>query len=177
EENTVEWTNSFGMQTSGSNNVFRGNHVNDNGQLGIGGSCSGCLLEYNQTNRNNWKRFNVSWEGGAMKFVYTTNTTLRYHQAGDNFGNGIWFDGHNSDNVIEQSIAYRNLQSNIFLEAHTTKTIVRNNVSFGATVYVTPTYTVGGAGMIIYRSPNNTIVNNTFFGNERIGLWIENNRK
>jgi len=167
EENMVEWTNGMGVSVSGRDHVFRGNTAADNGQMGWGGSMQHGLVEYNKTFRNNWKGYTRSWEAGGGKFVKTHNTTIRFHEAGDNDGPGIWFDIDNTNNRIENSLVYRNQVAGIVLELRTNHTIVRNNV-----LYANRTYTRKGVGMITQASMYNTIVHNTFYVNEGIGLWI-----
>jgi len=167
EENTVAWTNGLGIKMSGRNHTMRGNRAVDNGQAGINGSCEGCLLEYNESSRNNWKGYNMFWEAGGGKWSNTRHTTIRHHLAQDNEGPGIWFDRNNADNVVEQSRLINNLGAGLMLEYQTIRTTVRNNVFYG-----TRWQTWTGSGLLTQASSHNTVVYNSFIANEGTGLWI-----
>ncbi|WP_218082081.1 right-handed parallel beta-helix repeat-containing protein [Anthocerotibacter panamensis] len=167
EENVVEWNNAVGIHTDGGNHVFRGNSADDNGQMGWGGVCDNCLLDYNEAMRNNWKGYQVGWESGGGKFSRSQNLTIRNHLAGDNQGPGIWLDVYDDHDVIEQSEVYRNYMAGIMLEYYTHDILVRNNVVWGNRFYE---YT--GAGILTQAAYGNTIVNNTIVGNQAKGVWF-----
>ena len=167
ENNTVEWTNGLGIDVSGRNHEFRGNRALDNGQMGFGGSCTGCLLTGNESSRNNWKGHSPFWEAGGGKFVRTRNTIIRNHTARDNDGPGIWFDIDNEDNTIEYSRLTGNSVAGILLELATVRTVVRGNLVLG-------TRWVGwsGSGLLAQAASHNVIVENTFGHNAGSGVWI-----
>jgi hypothetical protein len=167
EDNLVEWTNGLGIDVSGRDHVFRRNRSLDNGQMGFGGSCEGCLLAENESSRNNWKGHDPFWEAGGGKFVRTRNTVVTHHTAADNDGPGIWFDIHNEGNTIEHSRFTGNRVAGILLELATRATLVRGNV-------VLRTRWVGwsGSGLLAQAASHNVIVGNTFAYNEGSGVWI-----
>ncbi len=167
EENTVAWTNGMGIEGSGKDHIFRGNRALDNGQAGFGGICDGCLFEYNESSRNNWKGHSPYWEAGGGKWVKTRNTVFRHHLAVDNDGPGLWLDYQNDNNVIENSRFYNNEGAGIFLEFDTKHTLVRNNVVVG-----TRQRGWTGAGLLSQAASHNVIVHNTFIANEGHGLWL-----
>ena len=170
EENNVEWNTGSGINFSGRGHILRGNRANDNGRGGMTGGCEGCLLEYNQTLRNNWKGFSPFWSAGGIEKMYQSrSTTIRGHESGYNNGVGIWLDIENDSNVIENSIVYGNLVAGILLEYKTTNTIVRNNILHGNRI-------IGangpGTGLFVQAASHNTVVHNTFIANEGSGIFI-----
>ena len=175
EANTVEWTAAIGFKVSGPDHRFIGNTARDNGQSGIGGSCENCLVEYNESSRNNWKGFDLAFSAGGGKWAKTKNTTFRYHLAKDNFGHGIWLDIDDQDNLIEKSFFIGNVSTGIHLELDVVRTTIRNNVIFGSKI--NPSRDEGGHGIRIHSSSDNDIVHNTIISNEGHGLYIkEENR-
>ena len=167
EDNTVEWTVGTGIRVYGRGHVLRGNRAVDNGQVGIGGGCNGCLLEYNEASRNNWKGWRWTYEAGGGKWTNLYNTRIRHHLAQDNDGPGLWLDAGNADNTIEGSRFVGNLAVGLMLENETVRITVSNNVFFG-TRWANWT----GSGLLTQASSHNVIVHNTFMANEGTGLWI-----
>jgi hypothetical protein len=165
EENTVEWSNGTGIKIFGADHTLRGNRSLDNGMAGISGTCNGCLLEYNESSRNNWKGYNRAAGGG--KWVKSRNMVFRHHLASDNEGEGIWFDDDNDGNVVESSMFINNRSAGIMLELRTVRTIIRNNVIYG-----TRWHQWRGAGLLSQASNSNVIVHNTFMANEGMGLRL-----
>lgn len=167
EDNTIEWTNGLGLEAGGRDHVFRRNRLLDNGQMGLGGRCTGCLFEDNVSARNNWKGHDPYWEAGGGKLVETTGTTFRRHLAHDNAGPGLWLDIRNRDNLIEASRFVANEVAGILLELETTGTVVRNNVIAG-----TRWRGWSGTGLLVQAAARNVIVHNTFVENAGTGLWL-----
>ena len=128
ENNTVEWANAGGLSAAGNNNIFSNNVVQNNGQLGFADSGSNNLYDHNKSLGNNWKGYDAGWEAGGGKWVYTTSSTIRFHEAGNNIGPGIWLDTDNVNNLIEKCLVYSNTGSGIFLKLNSTGNTVRNNV-------------------------------------------------
>ncbi|MEX2400229.1 MAG: right-handed parallel beta-helix repeat-containing protein, partial [Rhodothermales bacterium] len=167
EENTIEWTNGSGIYVAGSNNVLRGNRADYNGMRGIGGRCASCLLEYNETSYNNWKKHAYGYGAAGIKLIYSTQTVIGHHLSVGNDGVGIWYDVNNEDCVIESSVSMWNAGRGIMLEHGTVRTVVRNNV-----VYGTKLHPKEGTGIQTQAASHNTIVHNTIIGNEGYGIYI-----
>lgn len=167
EENTVEWTNGTGIDLQGYNNVVRGNRANDNGMRGLGGRCTGCSIEYNETSRNNWKGHSHGYSAAGVKLIRSANTTVDYHLSADNDGTGIWLDVSNRANTIENSLVIRNASRGILLEFGTTETVVRNNVVYGTRYHGSE-----GSGIQSQAASDNFIVHNSIIANEGHGIWI-----
>ena len=174
EENLVEWTNGMGMNFSGEKHLVRGNETSDNGQSGIGGICDGCVLEYNVSNRNNWKNYLVGWEAGGGKMLKSRGTVFRYHTAIGNNGAGIWFDHLNFKNAIVNSYIADNNGHGIFLELESDSNIVAGNVLVGNRYRHN---NASGDGITVIASSNNLIAYNTFIGNEGSGIFIRSDER
>ena len=172
EEITMESTNALGINLSGGGHILRGNTAINNGQAGIQGGCDNCLLEYNESSANNWRRHPRGYSGGGGKFSNTNNTVIRYHLAKDNIGRGLWFDHSNYNNIVENSFFINNEIAGLHLEYKSNYNIVRNNVFHG-----TRWQGWTGSGVLTHAANNNTIVHNTFIANEGTGLWIRYNNR
>jgi Right handed beta helix region len=81
----------------GSGSLVRGNRINRNGMMGVGGTGVGTIWEYNEIGWNNTAHNNYGFEGGGSKFALSSDTTIRYNYVHDNYGGGLWTDylGHN----------------------------------------------------------------------------------
>lgn len=169
EENLVEWTNGMGLNFSGSAHVVRGGETSDNGQSGIGGVCDGCLIEYNVSNRNNWKNYPYGFEVGGGKMVKSRGTVFRHHTAIGNNGPGIWLDHLNFGNAIVNSYIADNYGHGIFLELESDSNIVAGNVLVGNRYR---NNNASGNGVSITASSHNLIAYNTFLGNEGSGVVV-----
>ena len=167
EDVTVEWTNGQGISVSGRDHTFRRTDADHNGQLGWGGSCTGCLLEDTRAVGNNWKGYDPFWEAGGGKWQRTSQTVVRRHTAEDNRGPGIWFDIDNADNTIEHSRATGNEIAGIMLELQTVRTLVQHNVSER-----TRWRGWSGAGILSQAASRNLYLHNTVVDNEGTGLWL-----
>lgn len=174
EENHVSWTNGMGMNFSGSGHLVRGNETSDNGQSGIGGICDGCVLEYNVSNRNNWKNYPVGWEAGGGKMLKSRGTVFRHHTAIGNNGPGIWFDHLNFQNAIVNSYIADNYGHGIFLELESDSNVVAGNVLAGNRYR---NDNASGNGVSITASSHNLIAYNTFIGNEGSGISVKTDER
>jgi parallel beta-helix repeat protein len=128
---TVSQTDSIGIQLSGNDNIVRQTSANACGQLGVKAWGNRLLFENNQTNGNNTRLFNASWEAGGIKFVGddgAQNSIIRNHQSLSNLGNGIWFDWGNLNNIVDSSDVRYNTGMGILYEASFGGTLVRNVV-------------------------------------------------
>jgi parallel beta-helix repeat protein len=157
----------MGVDGSGRDHVFQRVQSNDNGQMGWGASCSGCLFEDGTAMRNNWKGYDPFWEAGGGKWNGTTQTVIRRHYAADNHGPGIWLDGDNASNTIEDCLVVNNQVAGIMLELNTTQTLVQNNVITG-----TRWLEWSGSGILSQAASHNVLLRNTIEGNEGTGMWL-----
>lgn len=164
---TVRETNGLGIDVSGENHRFEGVRSNRNGQMGWGGSCRDCLIVDGEAIANNWKGYDPFWEAGGGKWAGTSGTTLRRHVAAGNNGPGIWFDGDNHRNVIENSLVMDNQVAGVMLELNTTETLVR-----GTWVEGTRWRGYAGHGVLSQAASRNTFHRLTLTRNEGGGLWL-----
>ncbi len=167
ENVTVEWTNGAGVDGSGRNHTFRNVAANYNGQIGFAASCQRCLFEDSEAVGNNWKGYDPFWEAGGGKWNDTHQTIIRRHYAADNGGPGIWLDGGNSNNTIEESVAMRNDVAGIMLELATTNTLVQHNL-----IVNNRWRGYSGAGILSQAASHNVFIHNTIIGNEGNGIWL-----
>ncbi|MGB3541287.1 right-handed parallel beta-helix repeat-containing protein [Rubrivirga sp.] len=167
EDVRVEWTIGLGIDISGRDHTFRRVRADLNGQMGWGGSCSGCVLEDGAAVANNWVGHDPFWEAGGMKLVGTTDTVVKRHYAAHNGGPGIWLDGGNRRNTIERSLAVGNEMAGIMLELETTETLVQHNV-----VARTRWLEWTGTGILSQAASRNAYVHNTIVESEGSGLWL-----
>lgn len=167
EDVTVEWTNGLGIDTSGERHVVRRTRANDNGQMGWGGSCSGCLFEDTEAARNNWRGVDAYWEAGGGKWTHSSGSTWRRHRATDNDGPGLWLDIDNHGNRIEDALLVGNMGAGLILELNTTETVVER-------AYVAGTRRLGwsGTGVLMQAASRNTLRESVIVGNEGGGLWL-----
>ncbi|HVM47137.1 MAG TPA: LamG-like jellyroll fold domain-containing protein [Candidatus Acidoferrum sp.] len=171
ENNAVEWANAGGLYSAGSYNVFSNNLVRCNGQMGFSGAGSHQLWVTNQSIGNNWKLYNPGWEAGGGKWVYTSFSTFRGHQAIGNNGPGIWFDVTNYNNLVERCYVCSNSVAGIQLELLAWRFTVQNNVICDTQLF--PTYASKYAsGITMLDACSNNIVNNTIYGCAADGIFL-----
>jgi len=126
---SVSQTDSVGIQLAGDDITVRQTKANKCGQLGIKAWGNRMLFENNQTNGNNTRLFNKSWEAGGVKFVGNggaQNSIIRNHQSLYNLGQGMWFDWGNLNNIVDGSDIRHNTGMGIMYEASSGGTLVRN---------------------------------------------------
>ncbi|MEO0558326.1 MAG: right-handed parallel beta-helix repeat-containing protein [Bacteroidota bacterium] len=163
----VEWTIGMGVDGSGRNHVFRNVRSEYNGQAGWGASCTSCLFEESAAVGNNWRGHDLFWEAGGGKWHRTRDTIIRRFTAADNNGPGIWLDGQNTRNTIEDCLVVNNEGAGIMLELATTETLVQNNLVQG-----TRWRDWTGTGILSQAASRNVLLHNTVSGNEGSGIWI-----
>jgi len=167
EDVQVEWTIGMGVDGSGRGHVFRRVQSNHNGQAGWGASCTSCVFEDGSAVGNNWRGHDLFWEAGGGKWNGTRNTIIRRMYAANNNGPGIWLDGQNENNTIEDCLVVNNEGAGIMLELATTGTLVQNNV-----VRRTRWREWTGTGILSQAASRNAILYNTVVENEGTGIWI-----
>ena len=110
--------------------IYRGNYIHHNLQYGMEGGDSDVVVEDNEIAFN---RTDTSWDpgdSGATKFYNSVGMVVRDNYVHDNNGFGIWFDGSNTDAVIEGNLVVDNDQAGIVHELGYS-TIIRNNTVEG----------------------------------------------
>ena len=160
-----------GLSITGENHKIINNIANYNGNVGIAISGSDAahnwnrypnrppqniLLEGNQTNRNNYRKFDNSWQAGGIKAATSCNgVTISRHRAESNIGAGIWFDIYSLNTRIEQCIVSKNMVGiayEISDNAVIANNLVTQNTSFGILV-------AASSGVSVF---NNTVVQNGY---------------
>ena len=167
EDVRVEWTIGMGVDGSGTGHVFRRVQANHNGQAGWGASCVSCLFEDNAAVGNNWRGHDLFWEAGGGKWSRTEDTVLRRFYAAHNNGPGLWLDGQNQNNTIEECLVVGNEGAGIMLELETTGTLVQNNIVRG-----TRWRDWTGTGILSQAASRNVLLHNSVVENEGTGIWI-----
>lgn len=155
-----------GIQTGSGMRVLN-NHIHDNGILGISGyQTNNVLVQGNEVAFNNTSGAlpdGSTGQAGGMKFVRTTNQTVRDNYVHDNAGKGIWTDLDNIDVLIEDNRIFDNHEQGISHEAGY-RAVIRNNVikRNGLQKKVFP---LNRGGIVVTSSPNVEIYGNVLEGN------------
>ena len=179
---TVENAQSQGMEVYGNNTTLEGVIAQYNGQEGLGGvNCSNVLVQNCITRYNNPGLKNPSWAGstfaqqvnglwyvradyesGAGKWGDTSNVTLNGVQSYSNHGTGIWFDGTNTNVVIENCTVYNAIPITEFYEG-VGISIEMNGVG-PVTIENNDVYNDPGGTIVIASSRHVNVTGNTFGG-------------
>jgi hypothetical protein len=179
---TVQNAQSQGMEVYGSNTTLLRVTAQYNGQEGLGGvNCSNVLVQDSITRFNNPGLKNPSWAGsslatevnglwyvnadyesGAGKWGETNNVTLNGVQSYSNHGTGIWFDGTNTNVLIENCTVYNAIPVTQFYEG-VGISIEMNGVG-PVTIQNNNIYNDPGGTIVIASSRHVHVTNNTFGG-------------
>jgi len=184
----VRLNNSAGIRL-GSKNVVKDNYVHHNGQIGIKGSLEwgystkggkweegddpktwinsfvyDAIVENNEISHNRLPNsgFNVGQEGGATKFAYTVNLTLRNNYVHDNNGFGLWTDIWNLNTLFQNNRCIYNSHAGIFHEISDAAVIINNEVR-GNGWGVDNDGSIFGSQILISGSKNASVTNNTVY--------------
>jgi hypothetical protein len=124
---------------------FIGNHIHDNGQLGIGGTGARMLVEGNEIDHNGiWSGIDPGWEAGGAKWALTTDLVVRGNFSHENRGPGLWTDINNYHTVYENNVVVSNTTAGIKHEI-SYDAVIRNNTIMGnGTGYGSPSWLWGG---------------------------------
>lgn len=172
ENNTIVQNSGAGV-IADSNSVVRGNRINHNGQLGIGGHGENGLVEGNEIAANHTNGFSIGWEAGGSKWSHTRGLIVRNNYVHHNDGPGLWTDLSNITTRYEGNVVNDNSEAGIFHEISydaviTGNTLARNGFGDPRWGY--------GAGIQIAGSPNVSITNNVVNRNARGITLIQQNR-
>ena len=145
-ENEIRLNHGIGVK-AGTRARILGNYIHHNGQLGVGGSGKGILVEGNEIAYNNTGGFNPYWGGGGAKFVLTVGLVVADNYVHHNTQLGL--GGSGSNILVEgNEIAYNNYEKK-----------------------VNPFWGGGGAKWVMTR--NLIVRNNYSHDNYGPGLWTD----
>ncbi|MGH3118426.1 MAG: right-handed parallel beta-helix repeat-containing protein, partial [Gaiellales bacterium] len=159
----------------GVSTIIRNNSIHDNIQYGVSGyQSSGVTVQNNEFFRNYLCLCHPS-DGGASKFVGTSNNSFIGNYIHDNGGNGIWFDTKNTGVLIDGNTVSVNMKYGkaISMEQNNGPAVIRNN-----------TITVGSGGEVAIRLNNssnvqihnNTITTASLSGGGAINVFFDASR-
>jgi len=160
-ENEIRLNHGIGVKAGPGARIL-GNYIHHNGQLGVGGSGQGILVEGNEIAYNNIGGFNPYWGGGGAKFVMTVGLVVIDNYVHHNIGPGLWTDIDNMDTRYESNLVVANYHAGIKHEISYDAVIIDNVVEgngFGND------NTVAGAGIFVSSSPNVEVTGNVVKGN------------
>jgi parallel beta-helix repeat protein len=134
DSNEVRLNHGEGIIAQGNDTVITSNYVHDNGELGIssggtdasGNLFTGDIYDSNTVVYNNIDNITVGFEAGGIKSV-VADSEFTNNVVHDNFGPGIWFDEHSSDNTIDHNTSYNNTVGIVYEISHA-GTITNNTV-------------------------------------------------
>lgn len=172
EDCEIRLNHGIGLRTGNGMRVLR-NRIHHNGQMGLGGSGAGVLVEANEIHSNNTLGFDPAWEAGGSKFVRTDGLVLRGNFSHHNHGHGLWTDIDNINTLYEGNRVEDNTRSGIFHEI-SYRAVIRGNVARrngGAEAQW-----VDGAGILVNSSRDVEIYENTVEGNLNGIAAVQSNR-
>ncbi len=156
---TVQWVNTGGIGTKGSDVLIDNVHALHNGQIGIGGSGVNVLFVNDETAFNNYKQFSAFGEAGGGKYAQGDGLYFDGYNAHDNIGPGLWLDYKNTNYVVMNSYIHDNKPRvasyegvGLLIEVSDGPGRVDSNTIYNNT----------GAGLDICESMNVTVLHNTF---------------
>lgn len=163
-----------GAKLRGNNNIYRGNEIHHNGQMGFGMAGTGHLFIGNHVHNNDLRNFcndhndqwNV-WESGGGKVAYTHHSIFRENRFIDNInGPGLWLDIDNYHNRIENNFFSGNGHSSIMIEI-SYDNLVCNNI-----ILNTRQSNYSAAGILVQLSSKTRIYHNLIHTAEGYGVHL-----
>jgi hypothetical protein len=124
--NEIRLNHGLGVRVATGTRVI-GNRVHHNGQLGVGGTGEGVVIDGNEISFNNTAHFNPAWEAGGAKFTRTISLAVRSNVVHDNRGHGLWTDIDNINTSYESNRVEDNARIGVLHEISDSATI-RGNV-------------------------------------------------
>src|SRR5579863_2749864 len=127
----IDRADSVGLEVDGDNNQIISSAAAWCGQVGMKARGSNVRILNSTTNYNNTRGFNKWWEAGGIKLTGNNgliNSVITGHTAIGNFGDGIWFDWGNQNDLIQNSISEYNTGFGIQYEASSGAQIVGNRI-------------------------------------------------
>ena len=166
---TLDYADFAGISVIGTGHKITNCKFNNNGNLGISLNGSddahkwapvpnrppqNIVLSGNETNYNNYRKFELSWQNGGIKAAVSCNgVRVTSHKAIANYGVGIWFDAYCRNITISRSTVTKNLIG-IFYEI-SDQAVIANNLVTGNEYQ----------GIYVAASSEVTVMNNTLDDN------------
>lgn len=158
--NVIRFNHGMGISVSDGMQVLN-NKINDNGQLGLGGSGSDVLVDGNEIAYNNYAGYKYGWEAGGAKFTFTKGLVVRDNFAHNNNGPGLWTDLQNRDVLYDHNRTTANRVAGILHEV-SYHAVIRDNTiekdGFNEAGQDGPWH---GGGIVITGSANVEVYGNT----------------
>jgi hypothetical protein len=115
---------SIGLTVQGDNARVSNVYVHHNGRYGLNvtGACTGCpgtsgvIIEDSEIAFNNTRRLPTGDDAGGTKFVGTGGMIVRGNEVHNNYGSGLWWDGHNRNARVYENVIRDNRNWGIFWE-------------------------------------------------------------
>jgi hypothetical protein len=151
----------------GVNGTMRGCVVRNNGYCGDGAYGDGFTDEECLWEGNCWKPFNRDWGAGGMKICVANGGMIRRCVFRRNGGPGLWFDIHDRNIFVTESVFWENEYAGLFIEISRNIQVV-NNLFVRNGINVVGVLEQGGwstAGIQLGESMNCVVGWNTCVGN------------
>jgi parallel beta-helix repeat protein len=110
--------------------------LHNNGRYGatgtiqfLGEDCNDPVVEFCRIDNNNTRQLPIGGDAGGTKFVHSINGIYRYNWVFGNYGSGLWWDGYNTGNVIENNVCEDNRNWGFFLELSYGNNKIRHNAA------------------------------------------------
>jgi parallel beta-helix repeat protein len=164
---SVQWVDVSGSYSTGiiigSQMTVRESYIHHNGQLGIGGTGSGSVIDGNEIAYNNIDGFDVSHEAGGAKLALLEDLTVIRNDIHHNAGPGIWTDiDVRNVTIAENRIAYNQNEGILHEISH--DAVIRDNTIVGNGVDHTRDW-LWGAGITLSTSDHVVVRDNVITGN------------
>lgn len=158
EDNEVRLNFGVGIAVGDGTKVI-GNHIHNNGQLGVAGVGKDILIQGNEIAWNGYfSGMDPMWEAGGSKFALTENLMVRDNHAHHNNGNGLWTDIDNINTLYEGNVVEWNTHGGITHEI-SYDAVIRNNILTGNGADIAAW--LWGSAITILNSRNVEIYGNT----------------
>jgi hypothetical protein len=94
----------------------------------VGATVEYCIFEDNNTGgRAGWAAYGVGDDAGTTKYIGIDNMVFRNNWMHDNYGFGLWLDGHNRNVRVHDNVVERDLQG-LFYEISLGGSIFEHNL-------------------------------------------------
>jgi hypothetical protein len=94
----------------------------------VGATVEYCIFEDNNTGgRAGWAAYGPGGDAGTTKYIGIDNMVFRNNWMHDNYGFGLWFDGHNRNAFVHDNVIERELKNGFFYEISLGGTIFEHN--------------------------------------------------
>ena len=104
-----------------------GNHLHDNGQLGLGGDADYGVVTNNEIDNNNTAGFDICVGSRRYEMDLTApGSRVSDNDVHNNNGVGLWTDINNIDTTYERNFVHNNTSHGIFHEIGY-RAVIRNN--------------------------------------------------